>query len=168
MSSEDGPQVGPAERLAAIEEISKLKSRYFRFMDTKRWADWQEVFAPDALMDMTGEAAAMRSIGFAIPEDVSFVWRSSDAIRAAVAGALEHVTSAHHGHMGEVELVSPAEARGVWAMEDLILYPAHAPVAGFRGYGHYFETYQQVGGAWRIQSIRLERLCVRPIPHPSA
>lgn len=165
MKTGDGAEVGCAERLAAAEEISKLKARYFRYMDTKHWADWQDVFAPDALMDMTGEAAAMRSLGFTIPEDVSFVWRSSDAIRAAVAGALEHVTSAHHGHMGELELSSASEARGVWAMEDLILYRAPAPVAGFRGYGHYFETYQKVGSAWRIQSIRLERLCVRPIPH---
>ena len=166
MTSEDGAGVGLAERLAATEEISKLKARYFRFMDTKRWADWQDVFAPDALMDMTGEAAAMRSIGFTIPEDVSFVWRSSESICSAVAGALEHVTSAHHGHMGELELTSPTEARGIWAMEDLILYRGPAPVAGFRGYGHYFENYRKVDGAWRIQTIRLERLCVCPIPHP--
>ena len=88
MTSEEGAGVGLAERLAAAEDISKLKARYFRLMDTKRWADWQDVFAPDALMDMTGEAAAMRSIGFTIPEDVSFVWRNSEAICSAVAGAL--------------------------------------------------------------------------------
>ena len=167
MTSEDGAGVGLAERLAATEEISKLKARYFRYMDTKRWADWQDVFAPDALMDVAGEAAAMRSIGFTIPEDVSFLWRSSDAIRAAVAGALEQVTSVHHGHMGELELASASEARGVWAMEDLILYRAPAPVAGFRGYGHYYETYRKIEGAWRIQTIRLERLCLCPIPHAS-
>ena len=68
--------------------------------------------------------------------------------------------------MGELELTSPTEARGIWAMEDLILYRGPAPVAGFRGYGHYFENYRKVDGAWRIQTIRLERLCVCPIPHP--
>jgi len=35
-------------------------------------------------------------------------------------------------------------------MEDLILYRAPAPVAGFRGYGHYFETYRKSGATWRI------------------
>lgn len=166
MTAEDASEVAPAERLAAAEEISKLKARYFRYMDTKRWTDWQDVFAPDAVMDMTGEAEAMRSIGFAIPDDVSFVWSNSETIRSAVAGALENVTSVHHGHMGELEVTSPSAARGVWAMEDLILYRTAAPVAGFRGYGHYFESYRKLGAAWRIQSIRLERLYVSPIPHP--
>ena len=165
MTSQDVAALEPAARMAAVEEISKLKARYFRLMDTKCWAEWQEVFAPDALMDMAGEAAAMRSLGFPIPEDMSFVWRGAEAIRSAVAAALEGVTSVHHGHMGEVDVISPEEARGIWAMEDLILYPSPAPLAGFRGYGHYFETYRKLGGAWRIQTIRLQRLALCPIPH---
>jgi hypothetical protein len=28
------------------------------------------------------------------------------------------------------------------------------------GYGHYHETYEKVGGAWRIKSSRLTRLHV--------
>lgn len=164
MASPNLAGLEPAARLSAMAEISNLKARYFRLMDTKCWAEWQDVFTPDALMDMAGEAAAMRSIGLPVPQDIAFVWRGSETIRSAVAAALEGVVTVHHGHMGEVELTSPETAQGIWAMEDLILYPASMPLAGFRGYGHYFETYRKVGAAWRIQTLRLARLALCPIP----
>ena len=43
------------DRTVAIEEIHQLKARYFRCMDTKDWAGLTDVFAPDAVMDMSGE-----------------------------------------------------------------------------------------------------------------
>ena len=36
------------DQLADIEEIKKLKARYFRLMDTKRWKEWANVFTDDA------------------------------------------------------------------------------------------------------------------------
>jgi hypothetical protein len=37
------------DRLLAIEEIKRLKSRYFYYLDHKDWARWKsEVWAPDA------------------------------------------------------------------------------------------------------------------------
>ena len=46
------------ERLVAVEEIRQLKARYFRCMDTKDWAGLTDVFAPDAVMDMSGDFSA--------------------------------------------------------------------------------------------------------------
>jgi len=154
------------ERLQAAESIAALKARYFRFMDTKRWDEWQELFAPDAVMDVRGEAKAMRALGFTVPDTLTLLWHGSDAIRSAVANALRNLTSVHHGHMPELEILSAVAARGIWAMEDLILYGKDAPVAGFRGYGHYHETYTKLQGRWRIQTVLLERLDIRPIAHP--
>lgn len=105
----------------------------------------------------------MRSLGFPIPQDVDFRWRGATGIRAAVSEALANVTTVHHGHMPEIEVLSAREARGIWAMEDMILYGPGAPIAGFRGYGHYFESYINDDSRWRIQTIQLVRLCVRPI-----
>ena len=160
MASENTTSTHRAEAVAAI---SMLKAQYFRLMDMKRWDEWQALFAPTAFMDMSGEAAAMRSLGFAIPRDADFRWRGAASIRAAVSEALANVTTVHHGHMPEIEILSAREARGIWAMEDLILYGPGAPIAGFRGYGHYFENYSNHDGRWLIQTIQLVRLCVRPI-----
>ena len=44
------------DELSAIEQIKKLKARYFRCMDTKDWDGFQAVFAPGATMDTTQEA----------------------------------------------------------------------------------------------------------------
>ena len=152
------------ERLAAIEAIRALKARYFRLMDTKDWAQWEHVFAPDATMDMTGESASLRSLGFELPPNIELTWHGAAEIRSAVSTALANITSVHHGHMPELEILSPRTATGIWAMEDLILYGQGAPVAGFRGYGHYFDAYTKIEGRWHIHSTRLTRLCIRPIP----
>ena len=42
-----------SEQLLAVEEIKQLKARYFRCMDTKDWAGFEAVFAPDATVDYT-------------------------------------------------------------------------------------------------------------------
>ena len=44
-----------AEELLAIEQIKQLKARYFRCMDTKDWDGLRAVFAPNAVLDVTGE-----------------------------------------------------------------------------------------------------------------
>jgi len=165
MSLADQKAVSDVARLAAIQEISALKARYFRFMDTKQWADWEGVFAPGVLMDMVGEAAGLKSLGFSLPDDVSMTWRGREQLRSAVGGALEGVRTVHHGHMPELEILSETEARGIWAMEDLLVYSpeAGAPVPGFRGYGHYHDTYVKLDGRWYIQSTRLERLFLLPL-----
>ena len=41
------------DELDAIEQIKKLKARYFRCMDTKDWDGFQNVFTADATMDTT-------------------------------------------------------------------------------------------------------------------
>jgi len=65
------------------------------------------------------------------------------------------VITVHHGHMPEIELTSATTATGVWAMEDMLRWPDGREM---HGYGHYHETYEKVGGAWRIKSSKLTRL----------
>ena len=61
----------------------------------------------------------------------------------------------HHGHTPEIEVTSPTTAVGIWALQDLLIWPS-----GMRleGYGHYHETYAKVDGEWRIASSTLTRL----------
>jgi uncharacterized protein (TIGR02246 family) len=132
------------ERLAAIQEISQLKARYFRCMDTKDWAGLAEVFAADAVMDMQEEAGA--------------TVEGNQAIADFVRSSVEEVVTVHHGHMPEITLESPTEASGIWAMEDVLQWPEGSPIAAMHGFGHYHERYVKRDGAWRIAHLRLSRL----------
>ena len=143
------------ERLLAVEEIKKLKARYFRCMDTKDWAGMVEVYAPDATADFRAES----------PD--GFV-KGAASIVAYTRASIENVTTVHHGHMPEINILSSNEAMGIWAMEDLLFWPEGegikradgARISRLHGFGHYHETYRVHDGQWRIQTLRLSRLYV--------
>jgi hypothetical protein len=134
------------DRLTDVEDIRRLKARYFRTLDTKDWDGFRDVFAPDAEMDMRAEAGEAGLV------------HGSQAIADFVRGAVDDVQTVHHGHMGEIDLTSPTTATGVWAMEDLLRWPAGGPLASMHGWGHYHETYVKTADGWRIQTLTLTRL----------
>ena len=141
-----------AERLMATEEIKQLKARYFRCMDTKDWAGFEQVFAADAVMDMSNEMRDRTTRGG--------ITRGAAQIAAMVRTVVGPVVTVHHGHMPEIEITSPTTARGVWAMEDKLRWPEGAPLAAMHGYGHYHDRYEMADGRWRIKSTTLTRLRV--------
>lgn len=124
-----------------IEAIRRLKARYFRTMDTKDWAAMREVFTDDVKIDTTESGGSVIS--------------GADAFMAFLEQTLGEVITVHHGHMPEIELTSPTTATGVWALQDLLIWPN-----GMRleGYGHYHETYERGPDGWRIKSSKLTRL----------
>jgi hypothetical protein len=77
-----------------------------------------------------------------------------------IRNAVLELTTVHHGHMPEIEIISSTTAKGIWAMEDVLRWPAGAAVKTLHGYGHYHETYRKTEDGWRIQSSRLSRLRV--------
>ena len=135
-----------AEQWLEVEAIKQLKARYFRLMDTKQWLPFSQVFSDDVIVDVSHDKHA--------PGD-KIVGRANvvDFIRKAVGKA----ATVHHGHMPEIELLSPTEARGIWAMFD---YVEFKPSRGIRGYGHYHEEYRKEGGSWHISKLKLTRLRV--------
>jgi hypothetical protein len=138
--------------LGATEEIKALKARYFRTMDTKNWAGFGAGFTTDATMDVSGELpGAAASDGIVC---------GRDAIVSFVRAAIDVVTTVHHGHMPEIEILSASRAHGVWAMEDRLWWPDGAPIRSMHGFGHYHETYERRDGRWLIASTRLTRLRV--------
>lgn len=128
---------------AAIEDIKRLKARYCRYLDTKRWGDWRQLFTDDFVSDTS--ASGGRLIGGA-DEFVAFTRR--------MLGKPSQVT-VHQVHNPEIEVTSASTARGVWALNDIVRL---GPGLNLRGYGHYHETYVKVDGAWRIASSTLTRL----------
>jgi len=154
--------VTETERQAAIEAIKQLKARYFRCMDTKDWDGLRTIFAPDAVYDATdavrngsGDDTLHQKLG---PEWIN---RGGDNIADFIQRAVQDVSTVHHGHMPEIEIVSPTQARGVWAMEDANRkYENGRLVRSLHGFGHYWETYEKIDGRWFIKTSRLTRLRV--------
>jgi len=124
-----------------IEAIKRLKARYCRFMDTKEWASYRELFTDDVTMDTAGSGGG--------------VITGADEFLAFLTETLRDVVTVHHCHTPEIEVTSPQEASGVWAMEDMLRF---ADGLELHGYGHYHETYRNDGDGWRIAACRLTRL----------
>jgi SnoaL-like protein len=123
-----------------LEELKRLKARYFRGLDSKDWDLYRDVFAEDVLVDLTTAGGE--------------VYRGREAFMAYAQG-LQLVQSVHHGHMPEIDLTSEATAAGIWSFEDYNLWED-----GYQnhGYGHYRETYEKTAGRWRIKTMRLSYL----------
>jgi len=124
-----------------LEEIKKLKARYCRTMDTKDWAGMRAVFTDDLIMD--------------VAEAGGDVMTGADDIINFLIETIGPATTTHHCHTPEIEVTSSTTATGIWAMEDMLRWPDGTEL---HGYGHYWETYSKVEGAWRIKALKLTRL----------
>ena len=144
----------PIDTLLAIEEIKGLKARYFRFMDTHDWKGFRALFTEDASFDVRGALEEKPDVTGLEP--ITGV----DGIVDYVSSGIMPISSAHYGHMPEIEILTDDTARGIWALADILRTPTGAPFRFFYGYGHYHEEYRKVGGRWRIASLRITRLMV--------
>jgi hypothetical protein len=125
---------------SAYEAIRRLKARYLRYIDTRRWSDLQSLLTDDFVGDF-GPADEEQFTG---PED--FI--------AGLQRNLKDATSVHHGHMPEIELQGEDRASALWAMEDIV----QTPELELHGYGHYADEYRRVDGVWLLSRVRLTRL----------
>lgn len=136
---------GDAASLLEIESIKQLKARYCRYLDTKDWPAWRDIFTDDFVSD-TAEAGGKVIAG--ADEFVAYICKT--------LGKPSQPT-VHQIHAPEIELTSATTARGVWALEDVVRL---APGLNVNGYGHYHETYEKIDGQWRIKTSKLTRLRV--------
>ena len=128
--------------LQEIEAIKRLKYKYFRCLDTKRWDEMKECFTEDA--------NAAYSSG-------KYSFQGRDQIVQFLIDAMNRPTvlSAHHGHHPEIELTSPTTAVGVWALADVFI-DLHAAIT-VRGAAYYRDDYVKVNGQWKIKTTGYER-----------
>ena len=92
-----------------IEAINQLKARYFRTMDTKDWDGMRQVFTDDVVMDTT--------------ESGGGVVTGADEFMAFLREALDGAVTVHQGHMPEIDLTSETTATGIWALNDIVIWP---------------------------------------------
>jgi hypothetical protein len=138
------------QALFDIEEIKRLKARYFRFLNGEDWEGFRSLFLDDSNYDIEGQ-----------------VYAGADAFVGAV---IRHHTRArvrtvHHGHMPEIELTDGDHATGVWALWDFVdrVWNDDGRREAFVGYGHYHERYRKVDDVWRIAEMRITRIRVDPL-----
>lgn len=124
--------------------ICEVKARYCRFMDTKDWDAWRELFTEDFELDVS-EAGGP-----------PLVRGRDQALELARSFILTAVT-VHQVHLPEI-LLDGDDAEAIWAMQDRVIFGPQGP--SMTGFGHYRDRFRRVDGTWRISASKLTRLHV--------
>ena len=93
------------ERLIAVEDIKRLKAKYFRCVDTRDWEGYRSVFADDVVFDITQD---MPDGGYVVGGDAA-----ADIARNSLT---TDIVSVHHGHCRKSRFSrrQPPRASGRW------------------------------------------------------
>ncbi len=126
-------------KLLAIDEICLLKARRDRACDTKDWALYATLHAPDHVSE-NGDYGR---------------WTSAAEMMIYVPKSMENLTTLHQSHTPEIEFDSATKARGIWAMEGMSFWQQDGQDHWFQAFGHYFETYEKRDGTWLFTSRKL-------------
>jgi hypothetical protein len=124
--------------LVALEEIRRVKYRYLRCVDLKRWEDLADVFTQDATADY-GTPATGQQLTF----------RGRDEILAFLRDSLgPDIITVHSAGQPEIE-VDGGTATGTWRFEDTVIATEHRVV--ITGSAFYEDRYARgQDGRWRI------------------
>jgi hypothetical protein len=136
------------ERLMALEEIKRLKARRDRAADTKDWALYESLHAPDHVSE-NGDYGR---------------WTSAAEMIANTRKSMENPITLHHSHTPEIEFESRVLARCVWAMEGMSFWKQGDQEHWFQAFGHYFETCEKREGRWLFTSRSLKYYHTRRSP----
>lgn len=132
-----------AADLVEIEAIKTLKYRYVRCLDLKLWDEIAHCFVGDATASYGGGAH-------------EFTGR--DAIVGFLRDAMgsEGFLSSHRVGQPEIELTGAGEARGRWALDDVVVHTDLGVT--IRGSSFYEDTYVKEAGEWKIASTGYRRV----------
>lgn len=136
-----------ADQIEDYLAIAEVKARYCRFLDTKDWDGWSDLFTDDFELDTR-------------PSGGTLTYGREEALRI-VRASIETARTAHQVHSPEMTIEGDT-AQVVWAMQDRVVWDEERAQgmgnAGLTGYGHYHERYVRQDGRWRIAAQRLTRL----------
>lgn len=124
--------------LVALEEIRRVKYRYLRCVDLKRWDEMAEVFTPGATADY-GSPATGQPLKFG----------SRDEIIAFLRDSLgPDIITLHAAGQPEID-IDGAAASGTWRFEDTVIVTRYRIV--IKGAAFYEDRYERgEDGRWRI------------------
>jgi hypothetical protein len=129
--------------LVEIERIRQLKYRYVRLLDLKEWDEMAGLFVDDATAWYGGGAHSLTG-----RDEIMGFLRSTMSSTS--------VLSSHKVHQPEITLTGPDTARGIWALDDVVILGDASLVV--RGASYYDDRYVVGGGEWRIQHTGYRRV----------
>lgn len=141
--------------MTAIEDriaICEVKARYCRFMDTKQWDAWRDLFTEDYELDVSAAGGPPPIKG------------RTEALEMAMSFVRDAVT-VHQVHGPEITIDGDT-ALAIWAMQDRVIFGPEGP--SLTGYGHYTDRLVRIDGDWKIAASRLTRLHVDMMPLAAA
>src|SRR5690606_21414846 len=144
----DPPPTG-LDALVEIEAIKRVKYRYLRCLDQKRWDELGECLAPGCTAAYSGGRYAFEGRD-AI---VDFLRRSMGA---------ETFLSAHRCHHPEIDLESSHTATGIWALDDLVLIGDHDLIV--HGAAFYEDRYEKLDDQWVLAHTGYRRTFEQLLP----
>lgn len=123
--------------LQALEAIKRLKHKYMRCIDQKRWDELEPLFTEDARCSYSGG---------------KYAFDGRKAIMEFLTGSMSRKSflSCHRVTQPEITLTSATTATGIWALEDLVIDTEHEFT--LHGAGFYEDEYVRIDGEWKIQS----------------
>ena len=128
--------------LEDLEAIKRLKYKYLRCLDQKRWDELRECFIEDATSAYSGG---------------KFSFEGRDAILEFLTKAMgaDSFLSSHTVHHPEIDFTSDTSATGTWALQDVVI-ETKANIT-IRGAAFYHDEYVKLDGEWKIRSTGYER-----------
>jgi hypothetical protein len=135
-------EIDHTQQLWDLEQIKRLKSRYYRLQDENRWDEWAQLFTPEC--EVTD------------PTEAGVVHRTGASIAARTAELAGDSMRNHRGTMPDIELVDDRTARGTWALFCATGLPGRdgAPDTRVDIFGYYTDEYRKGDdGEWRIHRM---------------
>ncbi len=128
--------------LVEIEAIKRLKYKYLRCLDLKLWDELAECFVENATSAYGGG---------------KYSYEGREAILEFLRDAMGADTfhSSHQVHHPEIDFTSETSARGVWALEDVVIDMKWEIT--IRGAAFYEDEYVKRDGVWKIQHTGYQR-----------
>jgi len=126
-----------------LEAIKRLKYKYLRCLDQKRWSELAECFTEDATSAYSGGKYSFEGRGAIMEFLESAMGRDS-------------FLSSHTVHHPEIEFTSETAATGIWALHDTVIETSANII--IRGAAFYEDEYVKVDGEWKIKSTGYERI----------
>lgn len=121
-----------------LAQITRLKYRYLRTLDTKQWAEFEECFLPETTADYNG---------LEFPDRAALV----DYMRSNLG---EGLITLHQVHHPEIDIDGDT-ATGVWYLQDKVIVPDFDFV--LEGAAFYTDTYRRTPQGWRVSHTGYRR-----------
>lgn len=130
------------QQLLDIEAIKQLKGRYCICVANEQWDTFFTLFTEDLeFVTPSGEKVYT-------PRSEFHAMHKKSLQDPKVWGVVRCFTPI-------ITITGPDTASGIWAMEDVHIYPGSDPHVGHHGYGHYHENYVRTADGWRFKRIKV-------------